>query len=124
MQLTQDQAYIILCEFTNLSYSQIANSFVNFKEHSTGQYSVLLITGNKLKFDTEYKKFYLDSYHYSEYDNLYVYDFLELLSDYWEMKEYDIECSEQPIELIEKEKKSLKFKKLCYDGYKNLSNIK
>lgn len=116
--LTQDQAYITLCEFTNLSYKEVDQELVNLKKHLSGQYAIFLRTGNKLRLNVDASKFYLDSYNSSEHDNLYVYDFLELLNDYWESLECDIECSEKSLKEIEKDKKSLEFKKLCYQGYK------
>lgn len=107
MFLTQDQVYLILCEFTNLSYREVDQELVTLKNHSSGQYSILLMpTGNKLKYDTHRDKFYLDGYAWMDVDNIYIYDSLEIIEDYWDFLADDY--SEEEIET----------RKKYYQGYK------
>lgn len=98
MYLTQDQAKIALHDQSALiTIAEINQEINKLKAHSTGQYSVMLSTGTKLKYDTYRRKFYLNGYHYSEFDNVYIYDCLEILEDYWEYLRDDLDFSEDSI---------------------------
>lgn len=109
MYLTQDQAKIALHDQSALTTIAEINQEINkLKTHPTGQYSIMLSTGTKLKYDINRKKFYLNGYHYSEFDNLYIYDSLEILEDYWEYLKDALDFSEDSINSRKKAYKSYK----------------
>lgn len=109
MYLTQDQAKIALHDQSRLTtFAEINQEINNLKSHSSGQYSVMLSTGCKLKFDTNRQKFYLDGYHYSEFDTVFIYDSLEIIEDYWEYLKDDLDFTDD----------SIASRKRSYEGYK------
>jgi hypothetical protein len=98
MYLTQDQASIALYQESKLTEREIKQELDNLKSHSSGQYAVLLSTGCKLKYDANRDLFWVCSYHYSEFDVVYIYDSLEMIDDYWEFLSDCLHFSDESIE--------------------------
>jgi len=110
MYLSQNQACIALYDHSRLTEKEIQTEIDKLKSHTSGQYAVLLeSTGCKLKFDTQRDAFYLDGYHYSEFDNVFIYDSLNMIDDYWEYLSDTLDFSQESIER----------KKQCYVGYRD-----
>lgn len=109
MYLTQDQAKIALHDHSRLTTITEINQEINkLKSHSSGQYSIMLSTGTKLKYDAFRNKFYLCGYHYSDFDNVYIYESLEILNQYWEYLTDDLDFSADSIDSRQR----------GYEGYK------
>lgn len=99
MYLIENEACIALSNHCRLTEKEIQFTINSLKDHSSGQYAVTFATtGCKLKYDAERNLFWVHSYHYSEFDVIFVYDSLNRIDEYWEYLKNCLHFTDDKIE--------------------------